>query len=123
LARSHGYSPSNGTWSTHNYYHADGGGNITALQNSSQSLVAQYRYDPFGRLLSSSGSLASANTYRFSSKQFHANPGLYYYGFRFYDPNAQRWINRDPIGEAGGINLFRFVGNDPVSRIDPLGLY
>jgi uncharacterized protein RhaS with RHS repeats len=39
-----------------------------------------------------------------------------------YDPGAQRWLNRDPIGEAGGINLFGYVGNDPVNQIDPLGL-
>ena len=43
-------------------------------------------------------------------------------GFRFYDPSLQRWINQDPIGEAGGINLYGFVGNDPVNNIDPLGL-
>jgi len=40
----------------------------------------------------------------------------------FYDPNVQRWINRDPIGEKGGINLFGFVANRAISRIDYLGL-
>ncbi len=43
-------------------------------------------------------------------------------GLRFYDPSLQRWINQDPIGEAGGINLYGFVGNDPVNRVDPWGL-
>jgi hypothetical protein len=56
LARSHGYS--SGNWSTHNFYHADGNGNITYLVNSSQTVAASYRYDPFGNLVSSSGSLA-----------------------------------------------------------------
>ena len=42
-------------------------------------------------------------------------------GFRFYDPSLQRWINQDPIGEAGGINLYGFVGNDPVNLVDPDG--
>jgi hypothetical protein len=41
---------------------------------------------------------------------------------RPYDPNLQRWITRDPIGELGGINLNTYVGNDPVNEIDPLGL-
>ena len=41
----------------------------------------------------------------------------------FYDPGAQRWLNRDPIGEKGGKDLFVYVKNGPVNRVDPLGLY
>jgi len=119
LAWSSGYS---GNWTNHNYYFADGNGNITYLLNSSQTRVASYRYDPFGNTFSSSGTLASANVYRFSSKEIHANSGMYYYGFRFYDPNLQRWINRDPIAERGGVNLYEFVGNRPIYSVDKLGL-
>jgi hypothetical protein len=46
---------------------------------------------------------------------------LKYYGFRFYDPNLQRWLNRDPIQEWGGINLYVFVDNTPARKIDPFG--
>jgi RHS repeat-associated protein len=120
LGRSHGYS--GGNWSTHNHYHADGGGNITYLVNSSQGEAASYRYDPYGRLMGSSGTLAAANLYRFSSKELHTKSGMYYYGFRFYEPHLQRWINRDPIFEAGGINLYGFVFNRPLNGIDPWGL-
>ncbi len=101
LARSHGYSAANGNFSTHNYYHADGNGNITYIVNSSQALAASYRYDPFGNKISSSGTLANANVYRFSSKEIHAASSMYYYGYRFYDPNLQRWINREPLGDLG----------------------
>jgi uncharacterized protein RhaS with RHS repeats len=80
LARSHGYS--GGSWSTHNYYHADGNGNITALADGSGTVQAGYRYDPYGNLLSASGSLAAANGYRFSSKEWLGTPSLYYYGYR-----------------------------------------
>ncbi|HWW03186.1 MAG TPA: RHS repeat-associated core domain-containing protein [Candidatus Acidoferrum sp.] len=104
------------------YYHSDGNGNITALIYKNQSIAARYLYDPYGNILSQSGLLAAANLYRFSSKEFHVNSGLVYYLYRFYDSSLQRWLNRDPIQEAGGINLYEFVGNDPVDNIDPFGL-
>ena len=120
LARSSGYS--SGNWTSHADYYADANGNITSLIDGNQSVVASYRYDPFGNVISKSGSLANANVYRFSSKEVHLNSGMYYYGFRFYDPNFQRWINRDPIEEEGGINLYDFVGDSPLESVDPLGL-
>jgi hypothetical protein len=63
LARSHGYS--GGTWSTHSFYHADGGGNVAYLVNSSQAMVASYNYDPYGNLLANSGSLAERRNLQF----------------------------------------------------------
>jgi RHS repeat-associated protein len=105
------------------YYHADGNGNITMLINSSQAVAAKYLYDAFGNVLSASGLLAEANCYQFSSKEEDLNSGLVYYLYRFYDPNLQRWVNRDPIGVFGGINLYTFVLNKPIGRIDLLGLF
>ena len=58
----------------------------------------------------------------FSSKENHPNTGLYYYSFRFYDPNLQRWLNQDPITERGGINLYGVVANNPINFVDPEGL-
>ena len=87
------------------YYHADGNGNITYLADGSQALAASYRYDPFGSTISSSGPRATANLFRFSSKEVHANSGMYIYLYRFYDPNLQRWLNRDPIHDLGFIIL------------------
>jgi RHS repeat-associated protein len=106
----------------HVYYHADANGNITCLVNTNQAIVAKYLYDPYGNVLSQSGSLAEANLYRFSSKESHVNSGLVYYGYRLYDPNLQRWPNRDPIAELGGKNLYAFAGNSPQTLVDPLGL-
>ena len=48
--------------------------------------------------------------------------GVRFYGFRYYDPETGRWPNRDPIEESGGYNLYGFVGNDGVNRLDILGL-
>jgi len=123
LARTMGYSSSTGNWSTNDYYHADGNGNITYLVDSSQGLAASYRYDPFGNMLSSSGPLVGINTYQFSSKEYIPTAGFYYYLYRFYDAGLQRWINRDPIQERGGINIYRFTLNDPVGLVDTKGLY
>jgi len=95
---------------------------VTALIDSVPALAATYKYDPFGRLLSYSGTMASANTYRFSSKDQMPNSGLYYYGYRFYDPNLQRWVNRDPIHERGGANLYGLVLSAPLRYVDPYGL-
>ncbi len=104
------------------YYHVDGNGNVTTLINAQQYTVARYHYDPYGQLLGQAGPLSEANMYRFSSKEHHAAANLYYYGYRFYDPALQRWTRRDPIEEVDSINLYKFVGNRPISDTDYLGL-
>lgn len=69
-----------------------------------------------------SGPLAGTNLYRFSSKEWHAASGLVYYLYRSYDGSLQRWINRDPVQEKGGFNLYRYVRNAPTAWVDPTGL-
>jgi RHS repeat-associated protein len=54
--------------------------------------------------------------------QYHAQSGLYLTKYRFYDPQTGRWLSRDPIEEEGGFNLYGYVGGNPVSFVDPLGL-
>ena len=129
LARSEAYY--GGNWHGHAFYHADGNGNVTSLVGTNLAVVASYKYDPYGRTISSSGSLASANVYRFSSKEIHPESGMYYYLYRFYDPNVQRWLNRDPllerpdgpfIEERPNGNDYTYCVNAPVSRLDPFGL-
>jgi len=56
--------------------------------------------------------------HRFSTKYYDSETGLYYYGYRFYSPTLMRWLNRDPIGENGGLNLYGFCGNSSVYKID-----
>jgi RHS repeat-associated protein len=103
------------------YYHADGNGNVTSLTDDRNTVVARYNYDPYGNITASQGSWADANLYRFSSKEFHPQSELVYYLLRYYEPNLQRWMNRDPFEEDGGDNLFQFVGNNPCVSIDPDG--
>jgi len=106
----------------HYYYHADGSGNVTALFDGQATMQARYLYGPFGRLVAQWGPLAGVNAMQFSSMPAHAASGLSLYPFRAYDPGFQRWLTRDPIAEAGGVNLYGFVGNTPPGRADPLGL-
>jgi len=104
------------------FFHADGSGNVTALVNAQQAVVARYTYDPYGTLVAKSGPLADASLYRFSSKETHVGTGLVYFGLRFYDPNLQRWLTPDPLGEAISMNLFAFVRNRPLWAVDAFGL-
>ena len=106
----------------HAYYHCDANGNIVIMVNTNGQALARYSYDPYGNLLSISGPLAAANLYRFSSKEYHVNSGLVYYLYRFYAPNRQRWLNRDPIQERGGIHLYAFAINSPLRYADAFGL-
>src|SRR5262245_29863150 len=85
------------------YYHCDGNGNITAMVSTNGAIVARCGYDPYGNVLSMSGSIAAANLYRFASKEHHPNSGLAYYLYRFYSPSLQRWLNRDPLGDIASL--------------------
>jgi RHS repeat-associated protein len=101
-------------------------------------LVASYEYDAFGREVRAWGTNTPVTSqppglpasrpwadllpFHYSSKLRDADSGFNYYGYRFYDPGAGRWLNRDPIEEAGGVNLYGIVGNDGVNTFDHLGL-
>ena len=84
-------------------------------------VVASYAYDAFGNTVTESGAMAGTFPFRFSTKYYDSESGLYYYGYRFYSPKLGRWLTRDPIEEAGGVNLYGFCGNDGVRKWDKLG--
>ena len=96
-------------------------GNITRYLDANGNTVAQYNYDAFGNILSQSGSLVSFFRHRFSTKYLEAETDLYYYGFRFYSPSLMRWLNRDPIEEKGGENLYGFCKNNSIANYDTDG--
>jgi RHS repeat-associated protein len=78
-----------------------------------------YTYDPFGAVTITGE--ASDNPFQYTGRE-NDGTGLYYYRARYYSPELQRFISEDPIGLAGGINQFAYVGNSPCNWIDPLGL-
>jgi len=100
----------------------DGLGNITAVVNAATGqVVARYDYAPYGEDMGVSGEV-DACPFRYQSKYCDAETGLYYFGYRYYSPRLGRWLSRDPLGEAGGLNLYAYCGNDPVNRHDYLGM-
>jgi RHS repeat-associated protein len=101
------------------YYHADGLGSITGLTNSGQTVVQNYGYDGFGNLTQAP---TVQNPYTYTGREWDQETGLYYYRARYYDPKAGRFLQEDPIGLAGGINLYAYVFNNPLRWTDPTGL-
>jgi RHS repeat-associated protein len=115
----------------------DGNGNVVALANAADGVVAgQWEYDAFGNVLRATGPMAKSNPFLFSTKYYDWETGLYYYGYRYYDPSMGRWPNRDPINELGfnllirsqnpfnldeEKNLYGFVRNNPVTLVDSDG--
>jgi RHS repeat-associated protein len=89
--------------------------------------VEHYTYTPYGvvtyrdRLWVETGSSANANTTLYTGRLLDTITGLYYYRARFYDASLERFVNRDPIGYRGGINLYEYVRDNPVRRTDPSG--
>ena len=100
----------------------DNNGNITRYLNANGGTFARYSYDAFGKLIAKSGRRASFFRHRFSTKYYDSETGLYYYGYRFYHPTLMRWLNRDPIKEEGGVNLYGFCENKPIEYFDLFGM-
>ena len=104
------------------YRRADVSPNAATDYNRLSQYGAVYDYDAFGRETRSAGPAADTIPFHFSSKFTDAETGLNYYGYRFYDPVAGRWLNRDPIGERGGTNVVRACMNNLVGLVDLWGL-
>lgn len=106
-----------------NFYPSyDANCNITQYINVQGSVEAHFEYDAFGQISVSAGTNLSRFPYRFSTKPIEFQSGFYYYGLRFYDCTSGRFVNRDPIAESGGNNLYCFARNSAIGRIDVLGL-
>ncbi|HEX7794241.1 MAG TPA: RHS repeat-associated core domain-containing protein [Vicinamibacterales bacterium] len=96
-------------------------GNVIGLWPYEGSTVsAQYAYKPFGAMERNDQTVT--NSLRFQARPYDQETGLYYYRARYYDPTLARFISEDPIGLAGGVNPYVFVGNDPINDTDPTGL-
>ncbi|MEG3838505.1 RHS repeat-associated core domain-containing protein, partial [Microcoleus sp. Z1_C3] len=96
-------------------------GTVKDWVNNSGSVVNHVGYDAFGGVVAQSNP-ALGSRYGFTGRELDAETGLYYYRSRYYNPGIGRFIGEDSIGFSGGdANLYRYVGNSPINRIDPSG--
>ncbi len=97
---------------------------MVGLTDSNGTLVSTYQYDPYGNLLSSTGSVT--NPWRFASGYFDSSTGLYKYGTRYYNPGFGRWSQQDPLrgqlNDPTSLNRYLYAGDDPVNFTDPSGM-
>jgi len=117
----------------------DGNGNVMALINAANGTIsAEYDYGPFGEVIRATGPMAKANPFTFGTYFYDWETDKSYAKNRYYDPSSGRWLSRDPAGESGinvmagnedavGMaapdnNLYEFVGDNPISQVDPMGL-
>ena len=93
--------------------------NVTEVFDAQGTIAAAYDYSPYGAV-TGTGSLVQP--VQWSGEMHDEEPALAYYNYRFYNPKDGRWINRDPIAEEGGWNLYNFVKDNPVNKFDVFGL-
>ena len=101
------------------FYHVDGLNSITDLTDSSGSTVQSYAYDVWGNVLQQTGTIE--NSFVFTGRERDSETSLYYYRARSYEPQIGRFLQKDPLGGDQGKNLYPYVQNNPVNRIDPSG--
>ncbi len=92
--------------------------NVTEVFDAQGTIAAAYDYSPYGAV-TSTGSLVQP--VQWSGEMHDDDLALVYYNYHYYNPKDGRWINRDPIAEQGGWNLYGFVGNTPILKTDILG--
>ncbi|MEW6730797.1 MAG: RHS repeat-associated core domain-containing protein [Acidobacteriota bacterium] len=102
------------------FYTRDHLGSVRELTDDSQTVRAQYTYDPYGRITKLIGD--KDTDFRYAGYYYHVPSGLYLTWYRAYDSNIGQWISRDPIAEKGGLNLYSYVNNNSINYYDKLGL-
>ena len=123
-------TPMSVTYNGTNYYYATNiQGDVTAILDTSGTAVVEYTYDAWGKILTTTGSMASTlgkhNPLRYRGYVYDTETGLYYLQSRYYDPKVGRFLNADAFTSTGqgllGNNMFTYCQNNPVNLVDPSG--
>ena len=109
------------------YYITNLQGDVMYIVNGSGQEVATYSYDPYGNVITATGTLAEVNPLRYRGYYYDSETGLYYLRSRYYDPEIARFINADAFASTGqgllGNNMFSYCLNSPVDNSDPTGTF
>jgi RHS repeat-associated protein len=104
------------------FYQNDHLGTPTLLTAANGNVVWSARYSVFGEATVDPGS-SVINNLRFAGQYYDERTAYHYNASRYYDPKTGRYLTRDPIGLAGGINPYLYTNNDPINAVDPWGLW
>ena len=97
--------------------YADQRGSIIATTDENGDIRNQYAYSPYG-VTNDEGGIP----FKYTGQKYDSQSGLYYYKARWYDPETGKFLQPDPIGYGDGMNMYAYVGGDPVNLSDPTGL-
>ncbi|WP_456094014.1 polymorphic toxin-type HINT domain-containing protein [Paenibacillus sinensis] len=105
------------------YYLYNGHGDVVQIVDTSGNVVNSYSYDVWGNITSQTEGVS--NSFKYAGEMYDAETGLYYLRARYYDPSIGRFINEDTVeGQIDNplsLNLYTYVGNNPLIRVDPSG--